>query len=72
MPQPGGVSSGFKHVDVNDQDHETRLYVCHGKHVVHVKEASYLRDCLLNLNMAIIVLIRLATLQPGSLCSIVP
>ena len=48
------------------------VYVCHGKHVVHVKEASYLRDCLLNLNMAIIVLIRLATLQPGSLCSIVP
>ncbi|RLN12540.1 putative villin [Panicum miliaceum] len=36
MPQPGGVASGFKHVEVNDQDHETRLYVCHGKHVVHV------------------------------------
>lgn len=46
MPQPGGVASGFKHVEVNDQDHDTRLYVCHGKHVVHVKEASYLRDCL--------------------------
>ncbi|TVU42082.1 hypothetical protein EJB05_08470, partial [Eragrostis curvula] len=36
MPQPGGVASGFKHVEVNEQDHVTRLYVCHGKHVVHV------------------------------------
>ncbi|RLM54500.1 villin-4 [Panicum miliaceum] len=36
MPQPGGVASGFKHVEVNNQDHDTRLYVCHGKHVVHV------------------------------------
>ncbi|PWZ12578.1 Villin-5 [Zea mays] len=46
MPQPGGVASGFNHVEVNEQDYKTRLYVCHGKHVVHVKEASYLRDCL--------------------------
>ncbi|KAG2609562.1 villin-5-like isoform X1 [Panicum virgatum] len=46
MPRPGGVSSGFKHVDVNDQDHETRLYVCHGKHVVHVKEVPFARSSL--------------------------
>ncbi|KAF8733142.1 hypothetical protein HU200_015515 [Digitaria exilis] len=46
MPQPGGVASGFKHVEVNDQDHETRLYVCHGKHVVHVKEVPFARSSL--------------------------
>lgn len=57
MPQPGGVASGFKHVEVNAQDHETRLYVCQGKHVVHVKEASYLRGCPLYSNIAILVLI---------------
>uniref|UniRef100_A0A0D9X5Q1 HP domain-containing protein n=1 Tax=Leersia perrieri TaxID=77586 RepID=A0A0D9X5Q1_9ORYZ len=36
MPQPGGVASGFKHVEVNEQEHETRLYVCKGNRVVHV------------------------------------
>lgn len=46
MPQPGGVASGFKHVEVNEQDHETRLYVCHGKHVVHVKEVPFARSSL--------------------------
>ncbi len=47
MPQPGGVASGFKHVEVNEQEHETRLYVCTGNRVVHVKEASYLDNCFL-------------------------
>lgn len=42
MPQPGGIASGFNHVEVNEQEHFTRLYVCRGKHVVHVNEASYL------------------------------
>jgi hypothetical protein len=46
MPQPGGVASGFNHVEVNEQDHVTRLYVCRGKYVVHVKEVSYLNQCL--------------------------
>ncbi|XP_039806628.1 villin-5 isoform X2 [Panicum virgatum] len=46
MPQPGGVASGFKHVEANNQDHETRLYVCHGKHVVHVKEVPFARSTL--------------------------
>ncbi|KAK8454992.1 hypothetical protein SEVIR_4G064000v4 [Setaria viridis] len=46
MPQPGGVASGFKHVEVNAQDHETRLYVCQGKHVVHVKEVPFARSSL--------------------------
>ncbi|CAL5046144.1 unnamed protein product [Urochloa decumbens] len=46
MPQPGGVASGFKHVEVNAQDHETHLYVCHGKHVVHVKEVPFARSSL--------------------------
>lgn len=38
MPQKGGVASGFKHPDAGE--HETRLYVCKGKRVVQVKEAS--------------------------------
>lgn len=41
MPQPGGVASGFNHVQINEQEHRTRLYICSGKYVVHVKEASY-------------------------------
>ena len=45
MPQPGGVASGFNHVEVNAQEHVTRLYVCRGKYVVHVKEVSYLNQC---------------------------
>ncbi|XP_062195652.1 villin-5 [Phragmites australis] len=46
MPQPGGVASGFKHVEINEQDHVTRLYVCQGKHVVHVKEVPFARSSL--------------------------
>ncbi|ONM58013.1 Villin-4 [Zea mays] len=46
MPQPGGVASGFNHVEVNEQDYKTRLYVCHGKHVVHVKEVPFARSSL--------------------------
>lgn len=38
IPVEGGAASGFKHPNVNE--HQTRLYVCKGKHVVHVKEAS--------------------------------
>ncbi|WRX35029.1 Villin headpiece - like 4 [Theobroma cacao] len=39
IPQEGGVASGFKHVE--EEEHKTRLFVCRGKHVVHVKEASF-------------------------------
>uniref|UniRef100_A0A0D9W924 HP domain-containing protein n=1 Tax=Leersia perrieri TaxID=77586 RepID=A0A0D9W924_9ORYZ len=46
MPQPGGVASGFNHVEVNQQDHVTRLYVCQGKHVVHVTEVPFARSSL--------------------------
>ncbi|XP_014750951.1 villin-4 isoform X2 [Brachypodium distachyon] len=46
MPQPGGVASGFNHVEVNEQEHVTRLYVCRGKHVVHVKEVPFSRSSL--------------------------
>eukprot|EP00267_Zea_mays_P048300 XP_020400860.1 villin-4 [Zea mays] len=46
MPQPGGIASGFNHVEVNDQEHVTRLYVCRGKHVVHVKEVPFTRSSL--------------------------
>lgn len=42
IPQQGGMASGFNHVEVNENSHETRLYVCRGKHAVHVKEASAL------------------------------
>lgn len=38
IPQQGGFSSGFKHVE--DEEHPDRLYVCKGKHVVNVNEAS--------------------------------
>uniref|UniRef100_A0A8R7R941 HP domain-containing protein n=1 Tax=Triticum urartu TaxID=4572 RepID=A0A8R7R941_TRIUA len=31
MPQPGGVASGFNHVEVNEQEHVTRLYVWMGR-----------------------------------------
>ncbi|CAI0555834.1 unnamed protein product [Linum tenue] len=41
IPQEGGTASGFKHVEA--EEHQTRLFVCKGKHVVHVKEASVLR-----------------------------
>ncbi|CAN1808206.1 VLN4 [Linum perenne] len=38
IPQEGGVASGFKHVEA--EEHQTRLFVCKGKHVVRVKEAK--------------------------------
>ncbi|CAI9787463.1 unnamed protein product [Fraxinus pennsylvanica] len=44
IPQEGGVASGFKHVEA--EKHKTRLYVCKGKHVVHVKEVSFARSSL--------------------------
>ncbi|KAI3830341.1 hypothetical protein MKW92_030870 [Papaver armeniacum] len=44
IPQAGGASSGFKHVQ--PEEHETRLYVCKGKHVVHVKEVAFARSTL--------------------------
>ncbi|KAB1204269.1 Villin-4 [Morella rubra] len=34
IPLEGGASSGFKHVEA--EEHKTRLFVCKGKHVVHV------------------------------------
>ncbi|KAK3143782.1 hypothetical protein QOZ80_4AG0304880 [Eleusine coracana subsp. coracana] len=46
MPQPGGVASGFSHVEINEQEHLTRLYTCRGKHVVHVKEVPFARSSL--------------------------
>ncbi|XP_010265407.1 PREDICTED: villin-4-like isoform X2 [Nelumbo nucifera] len=44
IPQKGGVSSGFKHAEA--EQHQTRLYVCKGKHVVHVKEVPFARSSL--------------------------
>ncbi|KAJ8634576.1 hypothetical protein MRB53_008843 [Persea americana] len=44
IPVEGGAASGFKHPNVNE--HQTRLYVCKGKHVVHVKEVPFARSSL--------------------------
>ncbi|XP_004296465.1 PREDICTED: villin-4 isoform X2 [Fragaria vesca subsp. vesca] len=44
IPQEGGIASGFKHAEA--EEHTTRLYVCKGKHVVHVKEVSFARSSL--------------------------
>ncbi|KAH0460877.1 hypothetical protein IEQ34_008452 [Dendrobium chrysotoxum] len=46
IPQKCGVASGFRHVEVNSYEHETRLYVCKGKHVVYVKEVPFTRSSL--------------------------
>ncbi|XP_042055271.1 villin-4-like [Salvia splendens] len=44
IPQQGGFSSGFKHVE--DGEHPNRLYVCKGKHVVNVNEVPFARSSL--------------------------
>ncbi|KAL6555255.1 Villin-4 [Orobanche gracilis] len=44
IPQEGGTASGFRHVE--PEEHQTRLYVCKGKHVVHVKEVPFARSWL--------------------------
>ncbi|XP_022135032.1 villin-4-like isoform X2 [Momordica charantia] len=44
IPQEGGASSGFKHVEADE--HQIRLYVCKGKRVVHVKEVAFARSSL--------------------------
>ena len=40
IPEEGGVASGFRHAEVNQREHVTRLFVCRGKHTVHVKEVN--------------------------------
>ncbi|KAL8136385.1 hypothetical protein V2J09_002386 [Rumex salicifolius] len=37
IPQEGGTASGFKHHEA--EEYQIRLYVCNGKHVVHVSFA---------------------------------
>ncbi|XP_065848696.1 villin-4 [Euphorbia lathyris] len=44
IPQEGGVASGFKKVEA--EEYQTRLFVCKGKHVVHVKEVPFARSSL--------------------------
>jgi gelsolin len=48
IPEEGGVASGFRHAEVNQREHVTRLFVCRGKHTVHVKEVNtiYCVPCL--------------------------
>ncbi|KAF7838016.1 villin-4 [Senna tora] len=44
IPQEGGVASGFKHAEA--EEYKTRMFVCKGKHVVHVKEVPFARSSL--------------------------
>ncbi|KAI4381125.1 hypothetical protein MLD38_007233 [Melastoma candidum] len=44
IPLEGGVASGFRHAEA--EEHKTRLFVCRGKHVVHVKEVPFARSSL--------------------------
>jgi gelsolin len=44
IPQPGGIASGFQHVQ--PEVYTNRLYICQGKHVVHVKEVPFARSSL--------------------------
>lgn len=44
IPQEGGFASGFN--QVKSEEHQTRLYICKGKHVVRVKEVPFARSTL--------------------------
>ncbi|GAB2267427.1 hypothetical protein Dimus_002410 [Dionaea muscipula] len=44
IPQEGGVASGFKCAEA--EEYKIHLYVCRGKHVVHVKEVPFARSSL--------------------------
>lgn len=44
IPQEGGIASGFKHPE--EEEYKIRLYVCKGKHVVHVNEVHFARSTL--------------------------
>ncbi|XP_073305104.1 villin-4-like [Primulina huaijiensis] len=52
IPQEGGVASGFNHVVA--EAHQTRLFECKGKHVVHVKEVPFARASLNHDNIFIL------------------
>ncbi|XP_073269099.1 villin-4-like isoform X2 [Primulina huaijiensis] len=52
IPQEGGVASGFNHVEA--EAHQTRLFECKGKHVVHVKEVPFARSSLNHDNIFIL------------------
>nr|KAJ0185740.1 hypothetical protein LSAT_V11C900490640 [Lactuca sativa] len=44
MPLEGGVATGFKKPE--EMEFETRLYICKGKRVVHVKQIQFFRSLL--------------------------
>ncbi|KAI0488743.1 hypothetical protein KFK09_028582 [Dendrobium nobile] len=46
IPQSGGMASGFKHIEVNEHDHKTRMFLCEGKHAIRVKEVPFARSSL--------------------------
>lgn len=43
MPLEGGVASGFKKPE--EEEFETRLYICRGKRVVRLKQAGPINFC---------------------------
>ena len=44
VPLEGGVATGFKKPE--EMEFETRLYICKGKRVVHVKQIQFFRSLL--------------------------
>ena len=54
IPQEGGIASGFKHAEA--MEHQIHLFVCRGKHVVHVNEASLLNYILYLSGRTIIII----------------
>ncbi|KAG0495453.1 hypothetical protein HPP92_000144 [Vanilla planifolia] len=46
IPQPGKVASGFKHTEGIGLERKIRLFICKGKHAVHVKEVPFARSSL--------------------------
>ncbi|XP_074280873.1 villin-4-like isoform X2 [Silene latifolia] len=44
IPLEGGIASGFKHHEA--EEYKPRLFVCRGKHVVHVNEVPCVRSTL--------------------------
>ncbi|KAI3701709.1 hypothetical protein L6452_26981 [Arctium lappa] len=44
IPQDGGIASAFNHTE--PEEHKIRMFICQGKHVVHVKEVPFARSSL--------------------------
>jgi hypothetical protein len=75
IPEEGGVASGFKHVEVNEREHVPRLFVCRGKHTVHVKEVKdfcpFTFVSLFLYDHSYLVTFQLFSSETGFLCTII-